>query len=229
MHDTPEPHIDVTGNLRRTVELPSVRIESPQLRQGVITAYDVATRTCSAQLGGDTTTTIDGVAVLEDVLPIVGSTVWMLQNPTDLMVIGALANRARGVRLRRVANQSINTNSVTSISWDTEDDDTDGFITPTSATVTIPTGLGGLYAITFYATGVLTAAGQRGFGQIIPTSSITGMPTGFRVDLNEEEDSVTVAVTIPLLAGDLFVCRLYHNEGNAVNFTAWLSCYRVGA
>jgi hypothetical protein len=48
-------------------------------------------------------------------------------------------------RLRRAANQSVATATTTDISWDTEDQDTDGFITAPGTTLTVPANLGGLY------------------------------------------------------------------------------------
>lgn len=51
---------------------------------------------------------------------------------------------------RRVAFQSIPNTTPTAISWDTEDADTDGFLSPSSTTATIPAGLGGVYAVTAF-------------------------------------------------------------------------------
>jgi hypothetical protein len=45
------------------------------------------------------------------------------------------------------ATASINSASLTSITFTTENLDTDGFISVSSSTITIPTGLGGIYAI----------------------------------------------------------------------------------
>jgi hypothetical protein len=133
----------------------------------------------------------------------------------------------RGVRVRRAAVQSIASGSPTAISWDTEDEDLGGFITVTSTTVTIPTGLGGIYAITFRAVG--TTLTGRGFVEIQPTSAITGMPTEFRNFMDtSNEDRAEVAISIPLLAGDSFVCNVIHGSGANRDFTAWLACYRTG-
>jgi len=135
-----------------------------------------------------------------------------------------------GCRLRRVANQSINNITETAISWDTEDQDTDGFIAVTSATITIPTGLGGLYAITFQAAASANLNG-RSFVDLTPTSTITGMPTEFRqVIFHENNDSrYFMSATIPLNAADSFVMRVFQTNGVALNFTAWLSCYRIAS
>jgi len=131
-----------------------------------------------------------------------------------------------GCQLRRVANQSITNGVATAISWDTEDVDTNGFIAVTSSTITIPAGLGGLYAITAY----LNCAGITGTGGAIiidPTSSITGMPADFLTPLDETRDRGSFGIIIPLLAGDTFNVQAFHASAAAVNFTAWLSCYRI--
>src|SRR6266540_276541 len=85
-------------------------------------------------------------------------------------------NSTPGCRLRRVANQSINNITPTSITWDQEDLDTDGFITSPSTTVTIPAGLDGRFAITVFAQAAANLQ-NRCYIDIIPTSVITGMPT----------------------------------------------------
>lgn len=132
----------------------------------------------------------------------------------------------RGCRLRRAANQSINSGAPTAISWDTEDQDTDGFIAVTATTVTVPTGLDGVYTITLQAIGAVT---NRAYAEVAVTSGITGVPTAFRLPLDQTEDRVTVTASTPLAAGDTLVCNVFHLTGSAVNFTAWLSCYRMAA
>lgn len=131
-----------------------------------------------------------------------------------------------GCRVRRVAAQSITTASATAMSWDTEDEDTHGFIAVTSTTVTIPSGYGGLYAITAH----LNCSGITGSGAaiiLVPTSSIAGTPTDFLTPLDATRDRGTLGVTVPLLAGDSFVVQAFHGTGASVNFTGWLDCYRV--
>jgi hypothetical protein len=132
-----------------------------------------------------------------------------------------------GCRLRRSATQSINSASSTAISWDTEDEDLGGFITVTSTTVTIPTGQSGLYAITCRAVYTASMSG-RCFIEIAPTSTIPSMPAQFRNPSRDTEDEYAIGITIPLLAGDTFLSRVFQSAGAARNVTAWLSCYRVG-
>jgi hypothetical protein len=139
-----------------------------------------------------------------------------------------LPNRV-GCRLRRVANQSVASGGFANISWDTEDQDTDGFIAVTSATVTIPTGLGGLYAITFQADGQGTLTGS-GFLSILVTSAGITYPTDFLNILDVAvADRGTIGITVPLNAGDSFTCAVRHATGTNQNFLAWLACYRTGA
>lgn len=131
-----------------------------------------------------------------------------------------------GCRLRRVAPQAIVTATLTSISWDQEDDDPNGFIAVTSTTITIPTGLGGLYAITCNAVSAVALTG-RTLLRLVPTSGVAGLPGTLRVVIPTTEVEGFVAPTIPLLAGDTFAVQVFHSNGVNVNWTAWLSCYRV--
>lgn len=133
-----------------------------------------------------------------------------------------------GVRVRRVATQSVNSATDTAISWDTEDEDTDGFIAVTSTTITIPTGLGGIYAISLFLQGASSLSG-RCFSDIDITSAITGVPTIFRAPVEmSTETRYTNTFTGPLLAGDSFTASVFQTSGGAVTFTGWLACYRVG-
>src|SRR6266540_3251002 len=125
-------------------------------------------------------------------------------------------NSTPGCRLRRAANQSINNTTDTAISWDTEDLDTDGFITTPSTTITIPAGLDGRYAITVYAQ---------------PATVITGVPANLRTPIvsGTADLRYLATVVIPLLAGDSFQVHLFHTIGAATNHTAWMTCSRVSA
>ncbi len=129
-----------------------------------------------------------------------------------------------GVTLRRVAVQSVASGgSPSSISWDTQDEDTDGFWSA-GATVTIPAGGGGIYAVTFRAVALVA---NRAFMQVVPTSGITGTPAEFRTALDVQEDRGFCSLLVPLEAADTFVCQVFHTTGANVDFTCWLACYRV--
>lgn len=144
-----------------------------------------------------------------------------------LDTVDSLGSRT-GVRLRRAAAQSVADATQTDISWDTEDEDTDAFWS-SGATVTIPTGLGGIYAITYVPVVASLTAGSRAFGSIVPSSSITGGHASiYRALFDSQEDRCTVAVVLPLLAGDSFTCNIFHSQGASRDVTAHLSCYRIG-
>jgi hypothetical protein len=60
------------------------------LIKGVVTA--VSTFTCSAQLGGDTSTTIDGIRYFLPYLPTVGDVVQLLKQGSDIVALGKVDN-----------------------------------------------------------------------------------------------------------------------------------------
>lgn len=135
-----------------------------------------------------------------------------------------------GCRLRRVANQSIATGgSPSTISWDTEDQDTHGFIiahATTGTLITIPSGKAGLYSGMFTLFGGVTG---RSFIQAIITSANTGYPTDHRVPISDSEDRGVLALSkIPMLAGDTLLIQVFHSTGSSVNFTGWGTWYRDG-
>lgn len=124
-----------------------------------------------------------------------------------------------GTRLRRAANQSMTSGGFTAISWDTEDADADGFITVTSSTITIPTGLGGIYSLiarvdwgaTPTGPSLLLAAGGQNY-----TYPYTNVSLGSPV--------VWIG---QLAAADTIVISPYHTTGVGVNITARLELWRL--
>lgn len=125
-----------------------------------------------------------------------------------------------GCALARAASQSINNTTQTTISWDTELADSDGFIATTATTVTIPSGMGGIYAITgrvVLASGtthfINLNAGSRSYDSDA-LSSITTNPT--------------MSITVPLAAADTITMSVYQASGGAMNVTASLDVYRIG-
>lgn len=133
------------------------------------------------------------------------------------------------VLLRRAANQSVSDATVTAISWDTEDSDTDGFITATSSTLTVPSGLGGLYSVTVCLTGAANP-GAAGFAAINPSSA-----TGLRFSLGGGnavgawQASVGATWVGPLAAAETLTVTVYQDSGGASNYTGYLRVYRIGA
>jgi len=138
-----------------------------------------------------------------------------------------------GWSVRRVANQSIDPNVDTAISWDTEDQDTPGNFSPPASVLTIPAGGDGLWAVTFNA---IAAAVMNSMGYCRIKVNIGG-PNGFSIT-NTDFDDVTNPVTgswclalpnLPLVATNTITGFIQHRGGAATNFTGRLFAYRVGA
>jgi hypothetical protein len=130
-----------------------------------------------------------------------------------------------GWRLRRAANQSIPNTTPTDISWDTEDTDTDGFITVTAATITVPTGLGGLYVIGATLSGPSWVQNAGYTGRVIVDGTGYALPAS---GAGEPAVNAPAGMFFPLNAGSTVTVRMTQTSGSAQNFTA--SCYgwRVG-
>lgn len=122
-----------------------------------------------------------------------------------------------------MATQLVNNASVTPISFDTQDEDTDSMFAPTSTTITIP--FPGIYVITFVVA-TTNVASARNFLAIAPTSSIVGT-TPVRANWTTGEDQASVSATYAFAANDTFVCSAFHSMGSAQNFTAGVQCWRM--
>lgn len=143
--------------------------------------------------------------------------------------VTALETR-HGCILRRAATQSITNNTPATITWDTEDEDTHGFIAVPATTVTIPSGSGGLYSVSFWVDFPNLAAATR----VSCSLGFTGLGTGYPPDwvaisnLTEDEAWCSVSdIYLPDAATVMF--NLIHNEGSAQNVTAWASMHRKQA
>jgi hypothetical protein len=143
--------------------------------------------------------------------------------------IGSYSASARtGVAIARFyTNQSIpnGTGTFTAISWDLESTDTDGFITVSSTDITIPSGLGGLYAVT----GTVSWATSPGANSTVefynstttgawrfPVGAATQLPNGF-------------SLVADVAAGDVCQLRLSQGTAAAINVVATLQMWRISA
>ena len=143
----------------------------------------------------------------------------------DVLTDGSTARLLSPVRAggswSRTSGQSVDSGSQTTITWTTEGLDTHGFLTPTSGTVTIPTGMGGLYAITV-ALDAAAALGGRCYAQITAAGRIYRTPF-----TSPGEDLVSVSATVPLASGDTISVAMYHDSGSTIAFKGALDVYRV--
>lgn len=160
----------------------------------------------------------DGKVITANGAAVSGAVVDVL---TDGSTARLLAPTRAGGSWSRTSGQSVGSGSQTTITWTTEAVDTHGYLTPTSGTVTIPTGMGGLYAISV-ALDAGAALGGRCYAQITAAGQIFRGPF-----TSPGEDRVAVAVTVPLAAGDTVSVAMYHASGSTISFTGALHVYRV--
>lgn len=200
-------------------------------RAVTVTAVDLAGRTATVQWADGSTTTA-GVPWLTGYAPAAGDIALVDLAGGSPLLIGATRSPRVGCTLRRAATQAITSGTPNPIQWDTEDEDTAGFIAVTASTITIPTGYDGVYAITSrvnYQSVEATFHANRNYVDIAPTSAFTGTPASFRMKIDSVEDQTVVVIgAIRLAAGDTFVSNIFQDTGANQNLVAaWLSCYRV--
>lgn len=142
--------------------------------------------------------------------------------------LGQVGGTRMGVTLRRIATQTLPDNADTTVSWDTETQDTHGLWTAGAPTVvTIPTGGGGLWMITF---GIVTASAavSRSLLAVAPSAGAWAAGGRLRSSFGAAEDTCVVSCIVPLADGNTFTCLANVNMTGASTMTATLTAYRVG-
>lgn len=172
----------------------------------------------------------------------VGGSTQVGSNPAGWIPNGQVSASGRtGCALRRVNYQTVTNASYQQILFDTEDFDSDAFITASTGspagTITIPTGLDGLYAITaqiwtgsaagqdaviqhFTTVGGLAYAYSYAFGPVPrsagwPSAPNQGYPFGN-------------SITIRMKAADTLKVLYYQSSGASQNTAAFFSLDKVG-
>ena len=160
----------------------------------------------------------DGKVITANGAAVSGAVVDVL---TDGSTARLLAPTRAGGSWSRTSGQSVGSGSQTTITWTTEGLDTHGFLTPTSGTVTIPAGMGGLYAITAQ----LDAADYLDGGCY---AQITAAGRIYRTPFTSPgEDLVSVSATVPLAAGDTISVAVFHTSGSTITWTGALYVNRA--
>jgi hypothetical protein len=144
--------------------------------------------------------------------------------------VGAYSSSGRsGVNLSRISTvQSIPTGTAvfTAISWDTESTDTDNYITAPSTDITIPTGLGGFYAVT--AT-VSWATSPGGNSSIEFYNSSTSGIWRFPIGAGTQMTSCALTMIADVAAGNVCQLRVSQGTAGAINVNATLQMWRLSA
>jgi hypothetical protein len=126
------------------------------------------------------------------------------------------------VRLRRAANQAVAAGQTT-INWDTEDADTDGFISVPSNTITIPAGLGGMYSI---GGRIVSSTLFPGNSYIVVTAG--GVAYAFHIPSVSTQNNGAYSATCLLNATATVEVACFLSSGTS-NFTGNLEMCRLGA
>jgi hypothetical protein len=67
-------------------------LDYAQLRQGVVIAISAPDNSCTMYLSGDTTTQVPGIKCLNSFQPVVGDTLWVVKNKSDMIGIGKVGS-----------------------------------------------------------------------------------------------------------------------------------------
>lgn len=175
----------------------------------------------------------EGMTIVEtdtDRMLVYDGSAWQRVNHT------AAAGRT-GCRLRRASASSAITSGTThTITWDTEDADTDGFIAVSATTVTIPSGLGGLYACTAGIIWSGNPTGGTGVGVWTALKFSIGGTNYAVADHNYSNGAnvstggvyVTgVSATLYLAAADTIQVEVQNGAGTNRTVTGFLHVHRV--
>lgn len=162
----------------------------------------------------------------------------MIYSGTAWVRIGQGTTSGRtGCTVRKTGNTSVGNVSNATITWTTEDVDTDGFIAVSSSTITIPANLGGLYSVAcsvnFDTGGVATTIGVSILASISGTNygysgsvlAANNTPAGTGTNIKTSG----VAIALPLSAGDTLTFSAIQSSGGSQNLTSAIAhVYRIG-
>lgn len=123
--------------------------------------------------------------------------------------------------IARVANQTYNNGATADISFDTEYTDTHGFITPTSANITVPSGAEGLYAIGWAVTWNIAGISKTA------TLYLNSDPVYTAASANGTK--IIYHANLKLVATDVLTLRCTNSSGAIRQATATLMMTRLMA
>jgi hypothetical protein len=119
------------------------------------------------------------------------------------------------LKVRRVSSQSIPGLTATMVSFDTEDSDSSGLVTVPSTTITIPTGMGGTYALSSKVTRVSGSAAIGVSFRVSNTQNLFEVAPGSSV--------VWAGGMVYLVDGDTIQLRIESNSTVSVTAILWMT------
>lgn len=217
----------MSGDGGMTFPIPNDTTPASLARSGHMRRWAVP----SATLGGFTTTGF-GTQQRLGVAPATASVAGAM-TPADFAKLAGLYQAAPSCRVAHSANQSIANNTVTALAFNSEAFDTHGFHDPATnnSRLTVPTGLGGKYAIFAGVDWDAAGAGYRVltlrlFGATALATQRWYAPAG--VAFHQQ----SVASMYPLGDTDYIEATVMHDTGGALNaFSAsdtYLAWIRIG-
>lgn len=141
-----------------------------------------------------------------------------------------------GCILRKSADQTIGTGSITAVTWDTEDADTQSYHSTSSNTDRITVPKAGNYLFTYHAAFAANTTGQRYFW--LAKNGGASDRRGYQLTSASSGDvtAATGALIINLAINDYINMQVYQNSGGnlalnggATTGFATLSMYRLGS
>lgn len=150
------------------------------------------------------------------------------------VAISTTAGRT-GCTIRKTGNTSVGNVANALITWTAEDYDSDGFIAVSSSTVTIPAGLGGLYAV---SCSVLFDQSPIGTIGVAISANLSGTIRAYHGSVLSANNTITssgtirtsgTSVIIPMAAADTLQFNCTQSSGGAANLTGAIAhIYRLG-
>ena len=128
-----------------------------------------------------------------------------------------------GCRVRRAANQSIASATLTAISWDTEDSDPDGYISATSSTFTVPANRAGWHSIN---ASLVPASNSGTISARVVAGARAWTQAGGQFTATIE---ATAQVTTYLNVGDQITVSVIYSTAGPINFTGSCDILWLGA
>lgn len=129
---------------------------------------------------------------------------------------------------RRNANQSITDSTWTDVSWDAEDSDSDGFLTPTTTTITVPSGLGGLYQCHAYVRPQDSVAYTRIDCRLFQGTTSRAIGSYYSTTPGADDAICSLSPLLVLAAADTIKLQILQVSGGSRNFKANIWLYRIG-
>jgi hypothetical protein len=127
-----------------------------------------------------------------------------------------------GGRWRRVANQSMPNTFTTSLSPDTEDQDSDNFGATGNTVITIPAGMDGVYLVMCHMVSGTTVSNSTRL-----SFKYNGNQINEDTSVSPNASALQMSMTRQLAAADTLEFQFTNNTGGAVNVTGTIEVWRV--